>query len=214
MPALYNLSYKTPRVVAGTLDLLEDESTYVRTLTALEMSVLRQMTFPRVYYPWSLVEDLGQVQYGVLFPPEYQEALETLELKLSPASPDEGGSVGEIYVDRGDLPGYDFTIASLTCDGAFHEVDLTNVIGDVAATDVLLRLNVGTPSSPGAYLVFREAGNTASINSLVAICQNITNAMDVSDRVHLASNQHLAYLGSAALSAANVAVRGYWKPAG
>jgi hypothetical protein len=213
MPSVYSLSYKTPRVVAGTLDLLEDESVYVRTLTALEMSVLRQMTFPRVYYPWSLVDDQGQVQIGVPFPTEYQEALEALELKLSPASPDEGGSVGEIFVDRNVTAGWDFIIgAGLTADNNWHYLDLRSIFPDVTPTRVLFVRYVRDNLVNSNFLVkpFVESGDytSAILSTQVA---NVYNYDQV--QVYMGSGLGVAYKITTGMDVAALSVLGWWKPA-
>jgi hypothetical protein len=83
MPRIVHLDEHVSRVQASTLELLADPSCLVLILSPLQVSVLRQMTFPYVWWPTRLIEDHETWQETVEFPDAYVDELECLELLLS-----------------------------------------------------------------------------------------------------------------------------------
>ena len=205
--------YGVSRVSGDTLDLLEDEEVRCLELTSIQCSILRQMTFPWAGYRERLVNEFPSYWEIVDQPVAYVEALEDLEVKLSGAydGPKEGCPVGMEYVDRGDLPGYDFTIATLVADNAWHEMDLVNVIGDPDATLVIIRtVFVG---ALGSHVGYREDENTATVNILLARSPVTDVICDFEGIVKMSIPQKIEYRLHTGITACNVCVRGYWRPA-
>ena len=209
-----NLHWGVGRVWSPTLDLLEDEERRCLDLSIMQCSILRQMVFPWVRLPSRLVEDHGDYQTTVDMPEAYLDALDELEQLLSGAydGPETGCPVGEVYVDRGDLPGWDFGVATLTIDGNWHELDLTNVIGEVAATRVLVRVAISAPG-PGYSFWLRQGDNTSNVNASALRSQVAGQYTEHETQIQLPGTQHIAYLGSAGTTDALLVVRGYWMPA-
>jgi len=71
---------------------------------------------------------------------------------------------GDVYVDRGDPANYDFTVGDFTCDGNWHDLDLSSIVPS-GATCVDLKIVV-MDDAAGSYFAIRENGNTNSRNSL------------------------------------------------
>lgn len=107
------LNWGVSRVEASALDLLEDEERRCLDLSITQISIMRQMVFPWAFRSDRLVESHTDYQTTVDMPVAYLEALEELEILLSGAydGPKGGCPVSEIFVDRGDLPGGDFSLA-------------------------------------------------------------------------------------------------------
>lgn len=209
-----HLNWGVSRVLSSTLDLLEDEERRCLDLSVLQVSVLRQMVYPWVQMWTRLVEDHGDYQVTVDMPTAYLEALEELEILLSGAydGPKGGCPVGEVFHDRGDLPGYDFTQAQLTKDSGWHELDLTNVVGDLAATRVKIRL-LFTGLYAGEWIAFREAGNIYDVNATAGRIHAAGVYYDGEGDVKMSSAQTIEYQCSPNVTAANIVIRGYWTPA-
>ena len=214
MSEMVHLHWGVSRVHAATLDLLEDEERRCLDLSILQCSILRQMVFPWVYRPDRLVEEHVGYEIPVEMPVAYVEALEELDQLLSGAyaGPKEGCPVGEVYVDRGDPSGWDFTIANLVADAAWHEMDLTNVIGEVSARLVLMRVRLTGPTV-GGFIYFRESGNVATINYAGVPILTTTTPVDASIIIHLAATQKVDYILSVGVTVCFLFVRGYWAPA-
>lgn len=66
------------------------------------------------------------------------------------------------FTDRGDLASIDWEIGDLTIDGAWHDLDLSGIVGANAAL-VCIRLLLDT-SAAGKKGLFRTNGNSNSIN--------------------------------------------------
>jgi len=209
-----NLHWEVSRVIGGTLDLLEDEERRCLDLSILQCSILRQMVFPWARFRTRLVNEHVDYQTIVEMPEAYLDELDELEELLSGAydGPTEGCPVSEIFVDRGDLPGYDFAIANLTADGAWHNLALVNVIGDALATRVLLRCQF-TASAAAAVVRFREDGNTAIINIAGSRVHVTTVSPEFECTVVLPGTQIIEYYLSTTVTMCNIVVRGYWIPA-
>jgi hypothetical protein len=202
------------RVSADTLALLEDDERRCLDLSSLQCSILRQMTFPWATFRTRLVTEHPDYWEIVDQPTAYKEALEELEILLSGAydGPKGGCPVGEVFHDRGDLPGYDFTQAQLTKDSGWHELDLTNVVGDLAATRVKIRL-LFTGLYAGEWIAFREAGNIYDVNATAGRIHAAGVYYDGEGDVKMSSAQTIEYQCSPNVTAANIVIRGYWTPA-
>lgn len=202
------------RVYADTLDLLEDEERRCLELSVMQCSILRQMVFPWARAASRLVEDHGDYQTIVDQPVAYQEALDELEILLSGAydGPETGCPVGEVYVDRGDLPGYDVAKANLTCDDAWHELNLVNVVGDALATRVRLRSYITGNMVSGRW-GYREAGNTADVNTSQGTLRVTTSPAEPDSVVVMSGDQRIEYRMSPSFDVVAIVVRGYWVPA-
>jgi hypothetical protein len=83
MTRIVHLDEHVSRVQASALELLDDPSCLVLILSPLQVSVLRQMTFPYVWWSTRLIEDHETWQETVEFPDAYRDELECLELLLS-----------------------------------------------------------------------------------------------------------------------------------
>jgi len=201
------------RVSSDTLPLLDDEERRCLDLSVLQCSVLRQMVFPWAKLATRLVEEHPGYWVIVEQPQAYIDALEELELLLGGGydGPKEGCPVSEVYVDRGDLPGSDFTLATLQPDNNWHELDLTNVVGDVEATRVLMRVVIAA-SVAGQYIMFREAGNTSNFNVFAPRCQVAGEYVDAEGDVIMSTSQHIEYLLTSSVTGVYLIVRGFWKP--
>lgn len=71
--------------------------------------------------------------------------------------------------DRGDHGAFDFTHNSLTEDGAFHDMDLSAIIGSKKCL-VMLRLTMKA-TTEGPYCQFRTNGNVNVYNCSTRYCQ-------------------------------------------
>jgi len=119
-----------------------------------------------------------------------------------------GASVVRIELnDRGDPAAFDLTQAGMTMDNAWHDWDVSAIVGPDASW-VLLRANVIHSSTP-RQLMFRKNGNA----NLIAMA---TVQIHVADILHDAQffvpcdvNGVIEYKMSAAADGINVAVLGW-----
>lgn len=208
------LPWGVSRVASSTLELLADEERRCLDLSILHTSILRQMVFPWAFLPQRLVEDHGDWQEVVEMPTAYLEALEELEILLSGAydGPIGGCPVGEIYVDRGDLPGYDFTLATLIADDAWHPLNLQNVLGSSVATRTLARA-IFTGPYAAAYCGFRQGGNIAGYNVSAGRSQVPGLYFEFQAQVSIAQNMEIEYVLSPSITDCAIVFPGYWEPA-
>lgn len=75
----------------------------------------------------------------------------------------------KLYVDRGDPASADYSLANFTKDGAWHDLDLSSIIGSgrrLVFVSVSLRAN-----SVGLVFYLRENGNSNTANILSQITQ-------------------------------------------
>lgn len=95
------------------------------------------------------------------------------------------------YVDRGDPTWWDFTDPNFIEDGAWHILDLSNIV-PARARAVHFRLACISPTI-GGLAYFRRAGNTNDINS--AVCSSYAGSVstDRSYIVALDSSRHIEY---------------------
>lgn len=214
MGTIIRLPWGVSRVLSSTLDLLEDDERRCLDLSILQVSVLRQMVYPWVQMWTRLVEDHGDYQETIDMPTAYLEALEGLEILLSGAydGPKGGCPVGEVFVDRGDLPGFDMETGNFTKDGTWREWDLTNVIGAPSATRVMIRCSF-TGSVAGGYIYFRQEDNVAGVNIAGQRVQVAGEYIDLEVYVELPGTQKVSYNISSTITVIYCVVRGYWMPA-
>jgi len=120
--------------------------------------------------------------------------------------------VGEVYIDRGDLPGYDFTLAMLTADDTWRDMALVNVIGEPSATRVLVHA-IFTGSAVGSYCAFREEGNIDTVNVGGGRVQVIGAYQEFEAAIEMSGAQEIEYFLSSTVTDAYIGIRGYWMPA-
>lgn len=84
---------------------------------------------------------------------------------------------GALFVPRKDPSAYDWVLAVLTTDGAYHTLDASPIIG-LGATAVYLRVGI-TDDAAGSSIVIRKLGNSNEINALRAITQVANVAINV-----------------------------------
>ena len=68
----------------------------------------------------------------------------------------------DIFVDRGDPSGYDFTAVDFTLDAAWHDLDLSGVV-PAKAKAVVIRL-VAKNAAAQKNVSFKKRGNTNDYN--------------------------------------------------
>lgn len=129
-----------------------------------------------------------------------------------PLSGGGGAGGGLLYHDVGDSDAYDWTLATLTADGTWYELDVSSVVTDLTAVRVELRL-IFKDSVLGKYAGFRERGNLLTYNNggletLVANKWHYCTTYCVLDDENV-----IEYRIDTGMDSANIAVRGWWYPA-
>lgn len=74
-----------------------------------------------------------------------------------------GGTAIGGFVDRGDAAANDFTLADLTADSAYHDLDLSSIV-PAGAKAVVLKLAIMDTATTNRILIVRKNGNTNAIN--------------------------------------------------
>ena len=128
------------------------------------------------------------------------------------------GNVGDVvrtqngvFVNRGDPAAVDFTEATITIDGTWHDMDLS-AICPVGAKTVLLRVlvlrNAAPNSSYGFYM--KKKGQTNDINVGAMYYQvngiGLTQEMTIS----LDANRFVEYKAQVAYDVLHITVAGWW----
>ena len=85
---------------------------------------------------------------------------------------------GHRVVDRGDPAAYDYTAGTLTTNNAWHDLDLSSIIGK-NAVGVLLAVVIKSPTI-NALVSFRKKGNSNIIN-IASQYIHIVNQLIVSE---------------------------------
>lgn len=118
-------------------------------------------------------------------------------------------SVGQSYVDRGDPSAVDWDTEDLTLDGAYHDLDLSSIVTDSAATLVHLsvRFNHNTASS---QFVIRENGNSNAVNGMKARIQVSGIPRLFSDFVSMDASRVVEYTFPTSTTEAQITVRGWF----
>lgn len=119
-----------------------------------------------------------------------------------------GGS-GQTYTDRGDPAAVDYTAATLTKDGAMHDLDLSAI---VPAGATLIKLSGSIKhTAAGTYILFCENGNSNLINVRVANTQVANIDLYFSFDVSCDAGRVVEYqTTNAAITSINVTVAGWW----
>ncbi len=209
------LPWGVSRVGSFTLDLLEDEERRCLDVSALQVSVLRQMVYPWVKMPKRLVEDHGDYQITVDMPVAYVEALEELEILLSGAydGPIGGCPVGTVYVYRGDPSAWDYTLANLIANSTWHDLDLVNIVTDADATMV----HISTwflDDQLGSVVQFKRNGQSNDLNVLQGRTQQTYRMQNLDGLVAMdAASRVVRYWIATGFDEVYLTVRGWWKPA-
>ena len=86
---------------------------------------------------------------------------------------DFSGLVGRVnYVDRGDVSTYDFTTLDFTCDGNWHDLDLSSIL---PKGNILLRFELLIEDNAiNSLIEFRNNGNVNDIN-VTALRTQVSN---------------------------------------
>ena len=90
------------------------------------------------------------------------------------------GLVGRLnYVDRGDPAAHDFTLATLSTDGDYHDIDFSSII---SAGAKVAHLFCGVQDNDaGRYMYFRKKGNVnaAAVSNIQTQGSQIYNYQDM-----------------------------------
>ncbi len=114
------------------------------------------------------------------------------------------------FVDRGDPSAFDWGLAGMTFDGAWHDLNMSSVVpaGAVAVLiHVLLRCNTA-----GRYINFRKNGISNDYNSATAM--SVSSSFETPTDIVVAcdSNRYIEYYGPGSeVVLCGLTVRGWWK---
>lgn len=83
------------------------------------------------------------------------------------------------FIDRGDVPSYDFTTPNFITDGNEHELDLSEIVPPGVAA-VLLGTSV-YDETPDVYITFKKKGNQNNINIALTgiVVRNVQTYLDL-----------------------------------
>lgn len=112
------------------------------------------------------------------------------------------------FVCRGDASASDFTEATLTVDGAWHELDLSSIV-PVGAVAVLLTVSAAdaTPGN-GIYLENNDYSNHYNVSRVVVQNDSVSNVIDCI--VSCSSDRKLKYYIYAGTDSISIIVKGWW----
>jgi len=112
------------------------------------------------------------------------------------------------YIDRGDPAVLD--LDTFTCDGSWHELDLSAII-PAGAKAVLLRLTI-RDDAVGSYLRFRKTGSANAINRSIIRTQVSMVYKNADMVVALDDNRKIEYSSAAGTTfvSSDLAVGGWW----
>lgn len=120
-----------------------------------------------------------------------------------------GWSATSCYVDRGDPATFDYAIGDLTEDDAWHDLDLSAIVGTGAKAVHLLV--VYTADTVAKSAKFRKNGNSNELNISDARCQVANVSVTGDFVVALDTNGVIEYyLDSTETTACNILVRGWF----
>jgi len=103
---------------------------------------------------------------------------------------------GDVFVDRGDPDAFDFTVASFTRDGAWHDLDLSSVVPS-GASWVYVVGRIDANSADQAF-VLRKKGNTNAYNTRTARVVTGLYWAHLHAWLPLDANRTIEYLASSA----------------
>jgi hypothetical protein len=114
------------------------------------------------------------------------------------------------YVDRGDVANADYTEATLTTNGAWHDLNL-GTICPVGTKAILIELTI-KDDAIGSYLQLRPNGYVNASNTSIIRVQ-VANLFDDKDAIiSCDSNRVIEYWASnTTFTNIYVTVKGYWK---
>ena len=120
-----------------------------------------------------------------------------------------GAQTGRVgMTDRGDPAAADFTQATLTVDGAWHDLDLSGIV-PVGAKTVLLRLSIDDNAINHVIGVAEQSvSNFVNIYTLRTTVANVFNQGDCI--VALNGNRKVQYVITAATNTIVITVAGWW----
>ena len=117
---------------------------------------------------------------------------------------------GHRFYGRGDIAAVDFSLSSLTTDGAYHNLDLSLIIpnGTVA---VLLRVAL-VDDAAGSYILFRKKGD-ANVHRVMVVRSQVANIWTDADGIMpIGESKKLQYQTSnLTFSDMLIVVKGWWK---
>jgi len=115
------------------------------------------------------------------------------------------------YTDRGDLANYDFTEATLTIDGAWHDMDLSSIVG-AGVRLVLLRVIINN-TSIGEPANFRTKGYSGAANRATLRIQEAGYVYDTDMWILTDASGIIEYLFSnTTWTSIDITVRGWCTP--
>jgi hypothetical protein len=141
----------------------------------------------------------------------WAEAIEMLSLAQWELT-EEVGVGGEVFVDRGNVAGFDFVIGNFTANGAWQTKDLSAIVTDTDATRVLIVAEI-RDGAAGQAILLSDYGDTYHYNRAGAHTQVANVYSDLNCEVGLDAQRRIAYLISSGMDICSMTVRGWWKPA-
>lgn len=117
---------------------------------------------------------------------------------------------GTRWYDRGDVAAYDFTVATLTADDAWHDLDISGIVG-IGRKLVIIESNL-KDNAGGKTMLMRTKGNVNEIN--ISPCGTVTADKTCSRNMILYTDTNgiLQYKIESGVWAINdLVVRGYFK---
>jgi len=117
------------------------------------------------------------------------------------------------YVDRGDPANYDFTKDDLVADGAIHELDLSTIVPEEGAGQLVHLRIVVRATSANKWLILTEKGKQYSRNAAPFTTQGPNVSYNACGWVKLDENRKIQYLldDSANWTYVYITVRGWFK---
>ena len=114
-----------------------------------------------------------------------------------------------VFISRGDPAGWDFTQATLTADGARHEMDLSAII-PAGASAVSLRLGVRHSAIGKSFYVYPH-GTVNVFNAIRCLNQVSNISIEIDGVISLDSTRKVDYLlTNIVWDSVYVAVKGWW----
>lgn len=117
---------------------------------------------------------------------------------------------GTRWYDRGDVAAYDYTVATLTADGAWHDLDISGIVG--AARRLVLINTYLKDNAGGKMLSLKTKGNVNGIN--IEECSTVVADKTCSRNAWLYTDTNgvLQYnIEVATWANTDLAIRGYFK---
>lgn len=175
-------------------------------------------------YPGAIptAEDLPDRDDDVdwLYAARYNELKKELRAALIELGTDPAGTFATVkarlddmlphFHDRGDPSANDFTQATLTVDGAWHDMDLSSIVP--VGTKAVLLGGLIRDDAVGNSVMFRENGNTNAYNVERVFTQVANVTLGYTTIVACDTNRVIEYrFVEADFDIAYVNVKGWWK---